>query len=612
MTTATYSPEDNKLRIYPATRLDKATYDRVVAAGFRWASKQGCFVAPAWSPDREDLAAELAGGEVEDEDKSLVERAEERAERFGDYSDKRLEDAVAARKAVSAIADNIPLGQPILVGHHSERRARKDAQRIENGMRRSVRMWETAEYWKQRAAGAIRHAKYKERPDVRARRIKKLEADKRRVERSKAEHEFAIKFWRGEMKVVRGGTGEKRVLPIVEEERETICNILGSDSRLGYLPIAKHPTLDQHWTAWDVLRPDEERCKECPSMTVAEVQAKALEHYPMLVARCDRWIAHYANRIEYEKAMLQDSGGTVADRNAPEVGGGVRCWASPRGGGWSYVVKVNKVSVTVADNWGNGGKNFTRTIPFDKLKGIMSKAQVEDAMASGLLVDTGDGVGFHVCDASPKETPPKYAEPPNEKEAKAPTDESVGALFRQTKDLLSSGSIVKVVVVQDLFPTPDWLADKMAEELCANDSEGRRSFLEPSAGTGSLVRALTRIGIHRDWITAFERDSSLAKAGGFECADFLDQTNDSRTFDRILMNPPFSNAVDILHIEMAVRRLNRGGRLVALCADGPRQRNEFLPMTQVNGELRTCYQSLGSGIFEGTGVNVAKVTIYRS
>ena len=43
-----------------------------------------------------------------------------------------------------SIADNIPFGQPILVGHDSECRARKDAQRIEDGMRRAVKMWDTA------------------------------------------------------------------------------------------------------------------------------------------------------------------------------------------------------------------------------------------------------------------------------------------------------------------------------------------------------------------------------------------------------------------------------------------------------------------------------------
>ena len=49
---ATYSPEDNKLRLYPLSRLPKELYERVRAAGFIWAPKQELFVAPAWTPDR--------------------------------------------------------------------------------------------------------------------------------------------------------------------------------------------------------------------------------------------------------------------------------------------------------------------------------------------------------------------------------------------------------------------------------------------------------------------------------------------------------------------------------------------------------------------------------
>jgi hypothetical protein len=167
---ATYSPEDNKLRLYSTHRLDEETYRRVKAAGFIWAPKQQLFVAPMWTPDREDLLAELAG-EIGDEDTSLVERAEERADRFDDYGAARAQDAEHAKRAVDAIAQHIPFGQPILVGHHSERHARRDAERIENGMRRAVKMWDTSQYWKARAA------KYKERPDVRARRIKGLESE---------------------------------------------------------------------------------------------------------------------------------------------------------------------------------------------------------------------------------------------------------------------------------------------------------------------------------------------------------------------------------------------------------------------------------------------------
>ena len=44
--TAKYSPEDNKLRLYSVSRLDRVTYEGVRAAGFVWAAKQGFFVAP--------------------------------------------------------------------------------------------------------------------------------------------------------------------------------------------------------------------------------------------------------------------------------------------------------------------------------------------------------------------------------------------------------------------------------------------------------------------------------------------------------------------------------------------------------------------------------------
>jgi len=44
--TATYSPEDNKLRLYSSTRLDRELYARVRSAGFIYAPKQELFVAP--------------------------------------------------------------------------------------------------------------------------------------------------------------------------------------------------------------------------------------------------------------------------------------------------------------------------------------------------------------------------------------------------------------------------------------------------------------------------------------------------------------------------------------------------------------------------------------
>ncbi|WP_130070512.1 DUF3560 domain-containing protein, partial [Escherichia coli] len=47
--------------------------------------------------------------------------------------------------------------------------------------------FERAEYWEERARSALLHAKYKERPDVRWRRIKKIEADLRKAEKTIAQ-----------------------------------------------------------------------------------------------------------------------------------------------------------------------------------------------------------------------------------------------------------------------------------------------------------------------------------------------------------------------------------------------------------------------------------------
>lgn len=62
----------------------------------------------------------------------------------------------AAFQRVRQIGDNIPLGQPILVGHHSERRARADIRRIDAGMRKSVTLHREAEATAARAAAAAK------------------------------------------------------------------------------------------------------------------------------------------------------------------------------------------------------------------------------------------------------------------------------------------------------------------------------------------------------------------------------------------------------------------------------------------------------------------------
>ena len=62
------------------------------------------------------------------------ERQEVRAERYREYADNADKRATAAFNASSAAVEHIPLGQPILVGHHSERAHRRALERSNSSM----------------------------------------------------------------------------------------------------------------------------------------------------------------------------------------------------------------------------------------------------------------------------------------------------------------------------------------------------------------------------------------------------------------------------------------------------------------------------------------------
>jgi protein-L-isoaspartate O-methyltransferase len=572
--TATYSPEDNKIRLFSITRLDSETYNRVIKAGFKWAPKQELFVTPMWTPTREDLCIELAG-EIGDEDTTLVERAEAKAERLENLSERRTQDADRAQKAVHAIADGIPFGQPILVGHHSERHARKDAEKIENGMRKAVECWKAAQYWQDRAKGAIRLAKYKERPDVRARRIKGLEADKRKEERSQADAQKFLKAYEDPQARTAKLRDGRDLLPALLQTWE------------GGLSYENQTRLKNEELPFD----------EALSMATSAKRAT--------VANTQRWIDHLSNRIAYERAMLDEQGGTVTEKTGPEKGGAVRCWCAPGNGrGWAYIQKVNKVSVTVLDNWGNGGANFARTVPFTDLKGVITKAEVDAARAEGRLIESETKQGFYLTDPTPTRTPEAEAAPaPEPTRATADTR----AKIEEMQSALKAG--VQVIAVPQLFPTPPALAERMVEEA---DILPGHCVLEPSAGTGAILAALPNVRPFGS-VTAVEINAALAAsleqvADETICGDFLEQNGNLGTFDRILMNPPFQNGADIKHIQHAMKMLKPGGRLIAICANGPRQQTTLKPLAENSGGW---YEDLPAGTFasQGTNVNTALLLI---
>nr|WP_298689497.1 DUF3560 domain-containing protein [uncultured Dongia sp.] len=589
--TATYSPDDNKLRFYPLHRLAAEHYQQIKAAGFAWAPKQELFVAPKWTPAREDLLTEWCG-EIEDEDKSLVDRAEVRADRFSGYREKRASEADQQHAAVDQFAERFAFGQPILVGHHSEQRARKDKERIENGMRKAIKLWETSEYWKYRAAGAIRHAKFKELPAVRARRIKTIEAEQRKTQR---EHDKAAKMLQAWETIA--------AISDPDQQRKAALHVANVADHYGLTM----PDGETHWSAWGAI--------EDNKVTVAYVIERRHKGMPAIMAQCARWLAHYANRLNYERAMLEEQGAAalldkkprkellpIMNYRAPD---GIECG---RFNASRDTVRLGQVEVTKAEysQIGNDYKGCRAVAGTHRVR----VAMVRHALVAVYITDSKDH-GTPPASKAKDEIPAAEPTPPNEEPRnytpRQETEERAGK-FEALKDGLRQG--VKMITAPQLFPTPAALA---ARVVILAGIEAGAEVLEPSAGTGSLLRALPADETEKPGhVVAIEINRDLADqldhsglAGAVVNADFLELTPEIiGLYDIVLMNPPFENAADIKHIQHARAFLKPGGRIVAICANGPRQRRELMDMA-------THWEDLPAGSFaaSGTQVNAALLVI---
>ncbi|WKN44907.1 DUF3560 domain-containing protein [Tunicatimonas pelagia] len=78
---------------------------------------------------------------------NFEERRQARKERYEELADKNRQQSEERYDAARSIGDRIPMGQPILVGHHSERGHRAALKRIDNNMRKSIEHDGKARYY---------------------------------------------------------------------------------------------------------------------------------------------------------------------------------------------------------------------------------------------------------------------------------------------------------------------------------------------------------------------------------------------------------------------------------------------------------------------------------
>jgi hypothetical protein len=113
-----------------------------------------------WDDPNSDIAA------LNDSDKTsfaeqqegMKKRAVARSERYEELAQKNSDKSNAYYQTSSDAVAGIPLGQPILIGHHSEGRHRRDIARCHSAMDKSVEHQKKSEHYEYKAAVAASNA----------------------------------------------------------------------------------------------------------------------------------------------------------------------------------------------------------------------------------------------------------------------------------------------------------------------------------------------------------------------------------------------------------------------------------------------------------------------
>ena len=130
----------------------------------------------------------------------------------------------------------------------------------------------------------------------------------------------------------------------------------------------------------------------------------------------------------------------------------------------------------------------------------------------------------------------------------------------------NAAPVAEIRAESQLFVTPAPVCDRL---VTLAEISNRDHILEPSAGTGAILRAI-RDTAPEAMCDAVEINSGLVRylrenfnGVRVQCGDFM-EWQPVQYYSRIIMNPPFSHGQDIRHILRAFSLLRPGGVLVVL------------------------------------------------
>lgn len=173
--------------------------------------------------------------------------------------------------------------------------------------------------------------------------------------------------------------------------------------------------------------------------------------------------------------------------------------------------------------------------------------------------------------------------------------------------------------IRQAFYTPRALAARVVELAEVSG----KTVLEPSAGGGALLRECLVAGARRVECVEVDRatcDDLVKQTAGHTdpnltsvlCADFLTiPAGVARTsYDRVVMNPPFTKNQDVAHVRHALGFLAPRGRLVAIMWPNTDRRpfRELIAYTEAQGWTHEI-DEVEAGAFKESGTNVTTLIL---
>ncbi|WP_345486110.1 methyltransferase, partial [Planotetraspora phitsanulokensis] len=245
--------------------------------------------------------------------------------------------------------------------------------------------------------------------------------------------------------------------------------------------------------------------------------------------------AQLDNQLEYDRKQIEAAEAegthiTYGPHNV-HVGDTVHYWRRR-----STILKVNRVTVSA-----DSGYSWPDKVKFTEIRGIECP---------------------HGEDGPTVLAPRRAA-------AKRPAAPKVEVPQVDTDQLKAKTEMANVQVSRSLeaFVSPPMVVDRLMELA---DIHPGMAVLEPSAGTGNIAAAAVERGAVVDCVEIshdlanilVERVPDLNRV---DIRDFLFLARgEERVYDRVVMNPPFSDGKDLYHVAHATKFVKPGGLLVAV------------------------------------------------